>query len=80
MTPAPSIRFDVLTIFPGMFESPLRESILARARTAGLIDVQTHDLRGWTHDRHRTVDDYPFGGGAGMVMKDRKSRRLNSSH
>ncbi|MEX2446374.1 MAG: tRNA (guanosine(37)-N1)-methyltransferase TrmD [Dehalococcoidia bacterium] len=69
MTPAPAVRFDVLTIFPGMFEGPLDQSILARARTAGLLDVQVHDLRDWTHDRHRTVDDYPFGGGAGMVMK-----------
>ncbi len=69
MTPAASIRFDVVTIFPAMFDSPLDQSILARARAAGLIDVQTHDLREWAHDRHRTVDDYPFGGGAGMVMK-----------
>ena len=69
MTPASSIRFDVLTIFPAMFDSPFEQSILARARAAGLIDVQTHDLREWAHDRHRTVDDYPFGGGAGMVMK-----------
>lgn len=69
MTPAPHIRFDVLTIFPGMFTGPLDESIMMRARTQGLIDVQLHDLRDWAHDRHRTVDDYPFGGGAGMVMK-----------
>ncbi len=69
MTPAASVRFDVLTIFPAMFQSPLEQSILARAVAAGLIDVQTHDLREWAHDRHRTVDDYPFGGGAGMVMK-----------
>ena len=69
MTPVASIRFDVLTIFPAMFDSPMEQSILARAIAAGLIDVQTHDLRTWTHDRHRTVDDYPFGGGAGMVMK-----------
>lgn len=69
MTPVASIRFDVLTIFPRMFDSPLAESILARARAAGLIEVQTHDLRQWTHDRHKTVDDAPFGGGAGMVMK-----------
>ena len=68
-TPASTIRFDVLTIFPGMFAGPLDESIMARARTQGLIEVQLHDLRDWAHDRHRTVDDYPFGGGAGMVMK-----------
>ncbi|MSQ30120.1 MAG: tRNA (guanosine(37)-N1)-methyltransferase TrmD [Dehalococcoidia bacterium] len=63
------MRFDVVTIFPAMFASPLEQSILARARAAGLIEVQTHDLRTWAHDRHRTVDDTPFGGGAGMVMK-----------
>ena len=69
MTPAASIRFDVLTIFPAMFDSPFEQSVMARARAAGLIDVQTHDLRQWAHDRHKTVDDAPFGGGAGMVMK-----------
>ncbi|MEX2372192.1 MAG: tRNA (guanosine(37)-N1)-methyltransferase TrmD, partial [Dehalococcoidia bacterium] len=69
MTPASSIRFDVLTLFPGMFGGALSESILGRAREAGLIDVHLHDLRDWAHDRHRTVDDYPFGGGPGMVMK-----------
>ncbi len=69
MTPAASVRFDVLSIFPGMFQGPLSESILGRAREAGLIQVHLHDLRDWTHDRHRTVDDYPFGGGPGMVMK-----------
>nr|HRC61721.1 tRNA (guanosine(37)-N1)-methyltransferase TrmD [Dehalococcoidia bacterium] len=63
------MRFDVLTLFPGMFAGPLDESILRRARDAGLIEVVLHDLRGWATDRHRTVDDYPFGGGAGMVMK-----------
>ncbi|MCB1155662.1 tRNA (guanosine(37)-N1)-methyltransferase TrmD, partial [bacterium] len=57
------------TIFPGMFDGPLSESILGRAREAGHISVHLHDLRDWAHDRHRTVDDYPFGGGAGMVMK-----------
>ncbi len=63
------MRFDVVTIFPGMFTSPLGESILKRAREAGLIDVHYHDLRTYTHDAHRTVDDTPYGGGAGMVMK-----------
>ncbi|MEX2229919.1 MAG: tRNA (guanosine(37)-N1)-methyltransferase TrmD [Dehalococcoidia bacterium] len=63
------MRFDVLTLFPGMFSGPLDESILKRARDAGLIDIRLHDLRSWATDRHRTVDDYPFGGGAGMVMK-----------
>ena len=63
------MRFDILTLFPGMFAGPLDESILKRARDEGLIEVAVHDLRAWTTDRHRTVDDYPFGGGAGMVMK-----------
>lgn len=63
------MRFDVLTLFPGMFAGPLDGSILRRAREAGLIEVVLHDLRDWATDRHRTVDDYPFGGGAGMVMK-----------
>src|SRR5205814_220689 len=63
------LRFDILTLFPGMFAGPLDESIMKRARDAGLIDIALHDLRGWATDRHRTVDDYPFGGGAGMVMK-----------
>ena len=69
MTPVASVRFDVLTIFPGMFVGPLDQSILGRAQAAGLVSVQVHDLREWTHDRHRTVDDAPFGGGPGMVMK-----------
>ena len=69
MTPIASIRFDVLTIFPGMFAGPLDQSILGRAQVAGLVSVHLHDLREWTHDRHRTVDDAPFGGGPGMVMK-----------
>jgi len=63
------MRFDILTLFPGMFTGPLDESILKRARDEGLIEVALHDLRTWATDRHRTVDDYPFGGGAGMVMK-----------
>ncbi len=63
------MRFDIITIFPGFFDSPLDYGILRRARTAGLVEVATHDLRGFTHDRHRTVDDRPFGGGEGMVLK-----------
>ena len=63
------MRFHVVTIFPGMFTSPLAESIIARALEKGLIEIELHDVRDHTHDRHRTVDDYPFGGGAGMVMK-----------
>src|ERR1700723_2524501 len=63
------MRFDIITIFPGLFASPFDYGILKRARTAGLVEIQTHDLRSFTHDRHRTVDDRPFGGGEGMVLK-----------
>ena len=63
------MRCDVLTLFPGIFRGPLDETILRRAQDAGLVEVQLHDLRDWTSDPHRTVDDYPFGGGPGMVMK-----------
>lgn len=62
------MRIDIVTIFPEFF-SVLDVSLLGKARTAGLIDVRVHDLRDFTHDRHRTVDDTPAGGGAGMVMK-----------
>ena len=65
----PAMRFDVLTLFPGVFRGPLDETILRRAIDAGLVEVRLHDLREWATDRHRTVDDYPFGGGPGMVMK-----------
>ncbi len=63
------MKFDVLTIFPGFFDSPLKQSILRRAAEAGLIDVSIHNIRDYTTDRHRTTDDAPYGGGAGMVMK-----------
>ena len=63
------MRFDVFTIFPGIFESPLRESLLGRAVDAGILDVRVHDIREHATDRHRQVDDEPFGGGPGMVMK-----------
>jgi tRNA (guanine37-N1)-methyltransferase len=63
------VRIDVFTIFPGILEAPLRESLLGKAVDAGLLDVRIHDLRRWTTDRHRTVDDEAFGGGPGMVMK-----------
>jgi tRNA (guanine37-N1)-methyltransferase len=62
------MRIDVVTIFPEWFDS-LDVSLTGRARSSGLLDVAVHDLREWTHDRHRTVDDTPYGGGAGMVMK-----------
>jgi tRNA (guanine37-N1)-methyltransferase len=63
------MRFDIITIFPEFFGGPFDYGIVRRAREAKLIDVRTHDLRNFTHDRHRTVDDRPFGGGEGMVMK-----------
>ncbi|MCL5289102.1 MAG: tRNA (guanosine(37)-N1)-methyltransferase TrmD [Acidobacteria bacterium] len=63
------MRFDLITIFPEFFAGPLEHGIVRRAREAGIIETQVHDLRNWTHDRHRTVDDRPFGGGEGMVLK-----------
>ena len=63
------MKVDVLTLFPAMFAGPLDESIIKRARTKGFLDLKIHDLRDWTHDKHRTVDDRPFGGGPGMLMK-----------
>jgi tRNA (guanine37-N1)-methyltransferase len=66
---ASGLRFDIFTLFPAMFSGPLDESIIHRAKQRDLIDIVIHDIRDWTHDRHRTVDDNPFGGGAGMVMK-----------
>lgn len=62
------MRFDIITIFPGYFDA-LELSLLGKARQSGLIQTAVHDLRDFTHDRHRTVDDTPYGGGAGMVMK-----------
>jgi tRNA (guanine37-N1)-methyltransferase len=63
------MKIDVLTLFPAMFAGPLDESIIMRARKAGLLELKVHHLRDWTHDRHRTVDDRPFGGGPGMLLK-----------
>lgn len=63
------MRFDIVTIFPEFFTGPLDYGIVRRAREAHLIETHVHDLRDFTHDRHRTVDDRPFGGGEGMVMK-----------
>ncbi len=63
------MRIDVLTIFPGWFAGPLDTSLVATARERGAVDVRLHDLRDWTTDRHRSVDDAPYGGGAGMVMR-----------
>lgn len=63
------MRVDILTIFPGIFEGPLRESLLGKGIAAGVVDVRVHDIRDFTTDRHRQVDDVPFGGGPGMIMK-----------
>jgi len=63
------LRIDVLTIFPALFEPFARESMVGVACREGKADLRVHDLRDWTHDRHRTVDDAPYGGGPGMVMK-----------
>jgi tRNA (guanine37-N1)-methyltransferase len=63
------MRFDILTIFPDFFAGPFSHGVLSRARKQGLVELVSHDLRAFTHDRHRTVDDRPFGGGEGMVMK-----------
>lgn len=63
------MRINIVSIFPAFFEGPLSLSIPARAASKGLVEYRIIDLRDFTHDRHRTVDDYPFGGGAGMVMK-----------
>ncbi len=63
------MRIDIVTALPEIVRGPLDQSILRRARQKGLVDIRVHDLRDYTTDRHRTVDDYPFGGGAGMVLK-----------
>ncbi len=63
------MKIDVLTLFPEMFAGPLDVSIVQRARKTGLLNLRVHNLRDWTHDRHKTVDDRPFGGSAGMVLK-----------
>ena len=63
------MRFHVLTIFPAMFDGPLSESIISRAVERGLVQINLHDIRDYATDKHRSVDDYPYGGGYGMVMK-----------
>ena len=62
------MKFDIISIFPAMFESPFGDSILKRAQERNLLEIRCHDLRDYTLDKHRRVDDYPFGGGAGMIM------------
>ena len=63
------MKIDVITIFPKMVEAGLAEGVVGRARTAGLLDIVVHNLRDFTTDKHHVVDDVPFGGGPGMVMK-----------
>ena len=63
------MKFEIVTIFPEFFRGPFEHGIIRRAREAGLVEINIHDLRNWAHDRHRTVDDRPFGGGEGMVLK-----------
>jgi len=63
------VRIDILTIFPEMFRGPFDESIVKRAVESGLLSIHLHDIRRWAKDRHKTVDDYPYGGGPGMLMK-----------
>jgi len=63
------MRIDILCLFPEMFVSPFNQSIVKRAKEQGLIDIMVHNIRDYTHDRHHTVDDYPYGGGPGMVLK-----------
>ena len=63
------MRIDILTLFPEMFQGPLDASIVARAREQGLVEIALHNIRDWAFDKHRRVDDEPYGGGAGMVMK-----------
>ncbi len=61
--------FHVLTIFPEFFEGPFAHGVVKRAADSGIVAIRIHNLRDWTHDRHKTVDDRPFGGGEGMVLK-----------
>ena len=64
-----TMRFDILTIFPGMFDCYLDESMIKRAKARKILDIRVHDIRGWAGGKHRKVDDRPFGGGPGMVLK-----------
>lgn len=72
------MRIDILTLFPGMFQGPFSESIIKRAMEKGAVEIVLHDIRDFSQDKHRRVDDYPFGGGAGMVMQiDPVARAIN---
>lgn len=75
------MRFDILTLFPDMFTSPFQASIIKRAQQAAKIHIAVHDIRDYAVDRHRTCDDTPYGGGAGMVMKiDPVARAIDAAH
>lgn len=63
------MRFEIFTLFPEYFDGPFRSSILKRAQVSGVLQINLHDVRNWAQDKHNTCDDYPYGGGAGMVMK-----------
>jgi tRNA (guanine37-N1)-methyltransferase len=63
------MKISILTLFPNMFTGPFDESIIKRAQNYGLVDIETRNLRDWAHDKHQTVDDRPYGGGVGMLMK-----------
>ena len=67
--PVGGMKFHILTIFPEFFRGPFEHGVVAKAQQAGRLEIQVHDLRHWTYDRHRTVDDRPFGGGEGMLLK-----------
>ena len=74
---APILRVDVVTLFPELFELPLRTSVIGRAVERGILDFVMHDLRPHGLGRHRSVDDYPYGGGAGMVLRPEQQDELN---
>ena len=63
------MRIDIFCLFPEMLASPFEQSIMKRAREKGIVEIVTHNIRDYTHDKHHVVDDYPYGGGAGMVLK-----------
>ncbi len=66
---AMAFRIDIVTIFPSFFKGPLQESLLKKAQEKKRVKIDVHDLRGWTHDRHKTVDDRPYGGGGGLGVE-----------
>ena len=73
------MRIDIITVVPELLVSPLNESILKRAQEKGLVEIAVHNLRDYTFDRYRQVDDYPFGGEAGMVMKPERSSAASNN-